>query len=81
MADFANFQRCRMSAEARGQHLSPRLRGEMPGRAMRGGATGRMPWLGWRIERSIPPQHIFAPPTGRRAAPRHRPSRGCGRSR
>ncbi|RVC77326.1 hypothetical protein EN745_22235 [Mesorhizobium sp. M4A.F.Ca.ET.022.05.2.1] len=33
---FANLQRCKSWRQSRGQPLSPRLRGEMPGRAMRG---------------------------------------------
>ncbi|RWC15356.1 MAG: hypothetical protein EOS63_28675 [Mesorhizobium sp.] len=36
---FANRQRRRKERRRRGQPLSPRSRGEMPGRAMRGGAS------------------------------------------
>ncbi|TGS11232.1 hypothetical protein EN852_022945 [Mesorhizobium sp. M2E.F.Ca.ET.209.01.1.1] len=35
---FANRQRGKKERQRRGQPLSPRSRGEMPGRAMRGGA-------------------------------------------
>jgi len=35
---FANRQRGKKERQRRGQPLSPRERGEMPGRAMRGGA-------------------------------------------
>ncbi|TIQ31546.1 MAG: hypothetical protein E5X48_27380 [Mesorhizobium sp.] len=35
---FANRQRCKKERQRRGQPLSHRSRGEMPGRAMRGGA-------------------------------------------
>ncbi|TIL29300.1 MAG: hypothetical protein E5Y85_28950 [Mesorhizobium sp.] len=47
---FANVQRCRMCAEAAaGFFLPVTIRGEMPGRAMRGGTKARK---GWRILRA-----------------------------
>ncbi|TPM91619.1 hypothetical protein FJ977_32550 [Mesorhizobium sp. B2-1-3A] len=42
VAGFANRQHCRRGARRSGQLLSPRLRGEMPGRAMRGSADARL---------------------------------------
>ncbi|RWN78876.1 MAG: hypothetical protein E5Y03_21240 [Mesorhizobium sp.] len=39
--DFANRPGLQKERQGRGQLLSPRLRGEMPGRAMRGGACFR----------------------------------------
>ncbi|RWC56920.1 MAG: hypothetical protein EOS56_22955 [Mesorhizobium sp.] len=61
IADFANHQRCKKRAEVAASFLLPvTIRGEVPGRAMRGGASFDNWWSRTPGDRR---RHISAPRT------------------